>query len=260
MIRVQKYLAAAGVASRREVEAWIAAGRLSVNGRRAEPGLKVDGGERFRLDGRLLQVPRGDSGATRVIAYNKPEGELVTRDRRARHPTVFAALPRLKGRRWVAVGRLDLNSSGLLLLTTDGGLAHRLMHPSFEVEREYLVRVLGQPRAQTLHRLTAGVMLEDGPARFDALAGQGGSGANRWYRVTLSEGRHRVVRRLWQSQGHSVSRLIRVRYGPVHLPRDLPRGQWREIDPRKLTAGTDVVPTSTRTKRPRSQVRPPSRG
>lgn len=235
MIRVQKFLAAAGLASRREVEAWIAAGRLSVNGRRAEPGLKVDGGERFRLDGRLLQVPRGDSAATRVIAYNKPEGELVTRDRRARHPTVFAALPRLKGRRWVAVGRLDLNSSGLLLLTTDGGLAHRLMHPSFAVEREYLVRVLGQPRAHTLRRLTGGVMLEDGPARFDALAGQGGSGANRWYRVTLSEGRHRVVRRLWQSQGHSVSRLIRVRYGPVRLPRDLPRGQWSEIDPKKLS-------------------------
>lgn len=246
MIRVQKYLAAAGVASRREVEAWIAAGRLSVNGRRAEPGLKVDGGERFRLDGRLLQVPRGDSGTTRVIAYNKPEGELVTRDRRARHPTVFAALPRLKGRRWVAVGRLDLNSSGLLLLTTDGGLAHRLMHPSFAVEREYLVRVLGQPRAQTLRRLTAGVMLEDGPARFDALAGQGGSGANRWYRVTLSEGRHRVVRRLWQSQGHSVSRLIRVRYGPVRLPRDLPRGQWREIDPKKLASGREGVLPSTK--------------
>ncbi|MDE0679857.1 MAG: pseudouridine synthase [Gammaproteobacteria bacterium] len=253
MIRVQKYLAAAGVASRREVEAWIAAGRLSVNGQRAAPGLKVDGGERFRLDGRPLQVPRGDSGATRVIAYNKPEGELVTRDRRARHPTVFAALPRLKGRRWVAVGRLDLNSSGLLLLTTDGGLAHRLMHPSFGVEREYLVRVLGQPGAQALRRLTGGVMLEDGPARFDALAEQGGSGANRWYRVTLSEGRHRVVRRLWSSQGHAVSRLIRVRYGPARLPRDLPRGQWREIEPRHLDIGGEGVPPSARTRRPRSQ-------
>ena len=236
MIRIQKCLAAAGVASRREVEAWIAAGRLSVNGRRAKPGLKVEGGERFRLDGRMLKVPRSDSGATRVIAYNKPEGELVTRDRRARHPTVFAALPRLKGRRWVAVGRLDLNSSGLLLLTTDGGLAHRLMHPSFGVEREYLVRVLGQPGVQTLRRLTDGVMLDDGPARFDALAEHGSSGAaNRWYRVTLSEGRHRVVRRLWSAQGHAVSRLIRTRYGPVRLPRDLPRGQWREIDPKKLT-------------------------
>lgn len=258
MIRVQKYLAAAGVASRREVEAWIAAGRLSVNGQRAAPGLKVDGGERFRLDGRVLQVPRSDSGATRVIAYNKPEGELVTRDRRARHPNVFAALPRLKGRRWVAVGRLDLNSTGLLLLTTDGGLAHRLMHPSFGVEREYLVRVLGKPGAQTLRRLTEGVMLEDGPARFDALAEQGDSGANRWYRVTLSEGRHRVVRRLWSSQGHAVSRLIRVRYGPVRLPRDLPRGQWREIDPKLLDPGSGgtaptAVPPSTRTRRPRSR-------
>ena len=242
------------MASRREVEAWIAAGRLSVNGRRVEPGLKVDGGERFRLDGRLLQVPRNDSGGTRVIAYNKPEGELVTRERRARHRTVFAALPRLKGRRWVAVGRLDLNSSGLLLLTTDGGLAHRLMHPSFGVEREYLVRVLGQPGAQTLRRLTQGVVLEDGPARFDALVEQGGSGVNRWYRVSLSEGRHRVVRRLWSSQGHAVSRLIRTRYGPVRLPRDLPRGQWREIDPKKLTAGSEDVPPSTRTGRPRSRA------
>lgn len=234
MIRIQKYLAAAGVASRREVEAWIAAGRLSVNGQRAAPGLKVDGGEQFRLDGRLLKAPRSDSGATRVIAYNKPEGELVTRDRRARHRTVFAALPRLSASRWVAVGRLDLNSSGLLLLTTDGALAHRLMHPSFGVEREYRVRVLGQPNAATLQRLTEGVMLEDGLARFDSLAEQRGSGANRWYRVTLSEGRHRVVRRLWNSQGHAVSRLIRVRYGPVRLPRDLPRGQWREIDPKHL--------------------------
>ena len=253
MIRIQKYLAAAGVASRREVEAWIAAGRLSVNGQRAAPGLKVGGGERFRLDGRLLPVPRSDSGATRVIAYNKPEGELVTRDRRVRHPTVFAALPRLKGRRWVAVGRLDLNSSGLLLLTTDGGLAHRLMHPSFGVEREYLVRVLGQPGAQTLRRLTEGVVLEDGPARFDALVEQGGSGANRWFRVTLSEGRHRVVRRLWSSQGHAVSRLIRIRYGPVRLPRDLPRGQWREIDPKGLMPGREGVPPSAGTRRPRSQ-------
>ena len=234
MIRIQKYLAAAGVASRREVEAWIAAGRLSVNGRRVEPGFKVDGGERFRLDGRRLGVPRRDSGAARVIAYNKPEGQLVTRDRRASHPSVFAALPRLVGRRWVAVGRLDLNSSGLLLLTTDGRLAHRLMHPSFKVEREYLVRVLGQPTPHTLRRLAEGVVLEDGPACFDALEEQGGGRANRWYRVTLSEGRHRVVRRLWQSQGHSVSRLVRVRYGPVRLPRDLRPGHWREIDPKKL--------------------------
>ena len=153
-------------------------------------------------------------------------------------PVTPPCLPRcraLKGRRWVAVGRLDLNSSGLLLLTTDGGLAHRLMHPSFEVEREYLVRVLGQPRAQTLRRLTAGVMLEDGPARFDTLTEQASSSAaNRWYRVTLREGRHRVVRRLWSSQGHAVSRLIRTRYGPIRLPRNLPRGHHREIDPKLL--------------------------
>ena len=235
MIRVQKFLAAAGIASRREVEAWIAGGRLSVNGRRAAPGLHVKGGEQFRLDGRLLQVPHAPRRAPRVIMYNKPEGELVTRDRRARRRTVFSALPRLKGRRWVAVGRLDLNSSGLLLLTTDGGLAHRLMHPSFGMEREYLVRVLGQPGAQTLRRLSEGVVLEDELARFDSVKEQGGGGANRWYRVSLSEGRHRVVRRLWSSQGHAVSRLIRVRYGPVRLPRDLPRGQWREFDPKKLT-------------------------
>jgi len=231
LIRIQKYLADAGVASRRKVEGWIAAGRLSVNGQPAVPGLRVAGGERFQLDGRLLPVRPPVESAARVIAYNKPEGELVTRDRRAKHPTVFASLPKLRGKRWVAVGRLDLNSSGLLLLTTDGGLAHRLMHPSFGMEREYLVRVLGQPGAGALKRLAEGVMLEDGPARFDSVVEQGGSGANRWYRVVLSEGRHRVVRRLWSSQGHAVSRLVRIRYGPARLPRDLPRGRWRELDP-----------------------------
>ena len=232
MIRVQKYLADAGVASRRKVDGWITAGRLTVNGRPAIPGLRVAGGERFRLDGRPLEVRASSmSAAARVIVYNKPEGELVTRESRARHPTIFTALPRLKGQRWVAVGRLDLNSSGLLLLTTDGDLAHRLMHPSFGMEREYLVRVLGQPSVATLQRLARGVMLDDGLARFDSLAEQGGSGANRWYRVALGEGRHRIVRRLWSSQGHAVSRLIRVRYGPVRLPRDLPRGHWRELDP-----------------------------
>lgn len=235
MIRVQKYLADAGVASRRKVEGWIAAGRLTVNGKPAVPGLRVAGGEQYRLDGRLLPVRPAAAAAARVIAYNKPEGELVSRARRAGHPTVFAALPRLKGRRWVAVGRLDLNSSGLLLLTTDGELAHCMMHPSFGMEREYLVRVLGQPSAGALRRLAAGVLLDDGPARFDSLEEQGGGGANRWYRVVLAEGRHRLVRRLWSSQGHAVSRLVRVRYGPVRLPRDLPRGHWREIDPKHLT-------------------------
>ena len=229
MIRVQKYLADAGVGSRRKVEGWIAAGRLSVNGRRAVPGLQVEGGEQFRLDGRLLPIAPTKRTETRVIAYNKPEGELVTQDRHHKHPSVFAALPRLKGRRWVPVGRLDLNSSGLLLFTTDGELAHRLMHPSFGVDREYLVRVLGRASAKTLLLLAEGVMLDDGMARFDELAEQGGGGINCWYRVTLREGRHRIVRRLWNSQGHAVSRLIRVRYGPVRLPRDLPQGQWREI-------------------------------
>ena len=243
-MRIQKYLADAGVASRRKVEGWIAAGRLSVNGQRAVPGQRVTGGEKYRLDGRLLPVRAPNSAAARVIAYNKPEGELVTRDRRARHRTVFAALPRLRGSRWVAVGRLDLNSSGLLLLTTDGQLAHRLMHPSFGMEREYLVRVLGQPAAAVLRRLTEGVMLDDGLARFDSLAEQGGSGANRWYRVVLGEGRHRIVRRLWSSQGHAVSRLIRVRYGPVRLPRNLPRGHWRELNPNLL--GTRASPPSTK--------------
>ncbi len=236
MTRIQKYLADAGVASRRKVEGWIAAGRLSVNGRRAVPGLRVEGGEQYRLDGRLLPVAHKGAASTRAILYNKPEGELVTRDQRPGQPTVFDALPRLKGQRWVAVGRLDLNSSGLLLLTTDGALAHRLMHPSFGMEREYLVRVLGKPSTRTLERLAKGVQLEDGPARFDSVTEQGGSGVNRWYRVALTEGRNRVVRRLWSSQGHAVSRLMRVRYGPVRLPRDLHRGQWREIDPKRLDA------------------------
>ena len=231
MIRVQKYLAGAGVGSRRKVEGWIEAGRLTVNGRPAVAGQRVAGSERFRLDGRPLAVARTGASAPRLIAYNKPEGQLVTRERSAGRPTVFGSLPRLKGRRWVAVGRLDLNSSGLLLLTTDGALAHRLMHPSFGLEREYLVRVLGRPGEKSLKRLIAGVALEDGPARFESIVEQPGEGANRWFKVVLSEGRHRIVRRLWTSQGHAVSRLIRIRYGPVRLPRDLRRGRWRELDP-----------------------------
>ena len=248
MIRIQKYLAHAGIASRRKVEDWIAAGRLTVNGRAAIPGLRVAGGERFQLDGRPLKVAPSGAETPRVIIYNKPEGELVTRDRRARNPSVFAGLPRLKGRRWVAVGRLDLNSSGLLILTTDGDLAHRMMHPSFGMEREYKVRVLGQPSEAALRRLQAGVMLEDGPAQFDSLVQQQGGGANCWFQVTLSEGRHRIVRRLWSSQGHAVSRLIRVRYGPVRLPRDLPRGQWRDLNPENLWK--EGAPPSTKARRP----------
>ncbi len=223
--KLQKVLARAGVGSRRQVERWIAAGRVTVNGRPARLGDRVDTAARLAVDGRPV---RGAPERPRVLLYHKPVGELCTRSDPLGRATVFRGLPRLKGGRWVSVGRLDLNTSGLLLFTNAGELANRLTHPRHRVRRVYMVRVLGEVTADTLARLRAGVVLEDGPARFLALQPAGGSGANRWYRVSLAEGRKREVRRLWEAAGHRVSRLIRVGYGPLALPRDLPPGAWRE--------------------------------
>jgi 23S rRNA pseudouridine2605 synthase len=215
--RLQKVLANAGVGSRRQIEEWIRAGRVEVNGKVAQLGDRVGPRDRIRIDGRLLPPASREPVARQILVYNKPEGEIVTRVDPEGRKTVFESLPRPKGGRWVAVGRLDIGTSGLLILTTDGELANRLMHPSREIEREYAVRVLGSVAPATLDRLCEGVALDDGPARFDSIADLGGEGANHWYSVVLREGRYREVRRLWEAVDAKVSRLKRVRFGPVAL-------------------------------------------
>lgn len=223
--RLQKLLAGAGLGSRRAIETWIAAGRVSVNGQVAKLGERAAAGDDIRVDGKPVRLAAAAS--TRVLLYHKPGGELVTRSDPAGRPTVFSRLP---PGRWVAVGRLDFNTSGVLLFTDSGELANRLMHPRYEIEREYDVRVHGFLKKGDLEKLASGVHLEDGPAAFDRIQARGkATGTNRWYRVMLREGRNREVRRLFEAVGAQVSRLIRVRYGPVDLPADLPVGRWREM-------------------------------
>lgn len=224
-------LARAGLGSRRQIEDWIAAGRITVDGRTATPGQPISGEELIRIDGHRVQL---GNARRRVLAYYKPEGVVCSRRDPDGQPTLFADLPRLGTGRWIAVGRLDVNSQGLLLVTTDGELANRLMHPSSGIEREYAVRVRGQVAPEALEKLTGGVELDDGPARFDQVIDAGGQGVNHWYHVVLREGRKREVRRLWESQGLTVSRLVRVRYGPVVLRRGLKPGRWDELDDRAI--------------------------
>lgn len=228
--KLQKVLARAGKGSRREIEALISQGRVSVNGNVAHLGDRVTGSEQIRVDGHVVETqPQGEI-ICRVLAYHKPEGEVSTRKDPEGRPTVFDRLPKLQGARWVAVGRLDVNTSGLLLFTTDGELANALMHPSSNIEREYLVRVMGEVGEDLLARLREGVMLEDGMARFTDIQEGGGEGVNRWFYVVLMEGRNREVRRLWESQGLTVSRLKRVRYGDVFIPSRVKQGQWMELE------------------------------
>jgi 23S rRNA pseudouridine2605 synthase len=229
--RLQKLLAAAGFGSRREIETWISAGRVSVRGQVAKLGDRASPGDRVLLDGKEIRF--GESKTTpRVILYHKPVGELVTRSDPEGRPTVFDKLPKLSPGRWVAVGRLDFNTSGLLLFTDSGELANRLMHPRQEIEREYELRVQGGLSAEATGRLLSGVELEDGPAKFkrlEPLQGKKDSGTNRWYRAVLAEGRNREVRRMVEAAGGRVSRLMRVRFGPVALPLDLPPGRSLEL-------------------------------
>ncbi|WP_442964640.1 23S rRNA pseudouridine(2605) synthase RluB [Pseudomonas sp. GCEP-101] len=240
--KLQKVLARMGVGSRRDVEAWIEEGRVKVNGAVATLGQRVGDRDAIAVDDRLLKREKIEEHVRRVLIYNKPEGEVCTRDDPEGRPTVFDRLPRLRSGRWINVGRLDINTTGLLMFTTDGELANRLMHPSYEMDREYAVRVRGEVDEEMIERLKAGVMLEDGPAKFsDIQEAPGGEGFNHWYHVVVMEGRNREVRRLWESQGVVVSRLKRVRFGPVFLTSELTMGRYREMGQRELDILSEEV-------------------
>ena len=233
--RLQKILANTGLGSRRELERWIADGEVRLNGRAAKLGDRATLDDDLTVKGRFYRVVADDVQPRRVLIYHKPLGEVTSRDDPEHRRTVFDSLPRLHHGRWISVGRLDLNTLGLLLLTNDGELANALMHPSAGLERHYAVRVMGRVAPESLERLAAGIELEDGPARFERLvAEQGGEGSNHWFRVSVREGRNRLVRRLWEAEGLQVSRLIRTRYGPVSLPRWLARGKVHELPPAEL--------------------------
>jgi 23S rRNA pseudouridine2605 synthase len=232
--RIQKVLARGGVGSRREIERWIDEGRLKLNGNIVKLGDRLKAGDHLQLNERVVHWEKYAVQPTRVLLYHKPTGEVVTRRDPEGRPVVFTQLPALDSARWISVGRLDINTSGLLLVTNNGELANRLMHPSTEVEREYAVRILGDVPEATLEKLKQGVELEDGKARFDDIKFYGGEGANKWYHVIVSEGRNRLVRRLWESQEVVVSRLMRVRYGPVVLPERLKARTFYELTDKEL--------------------------
>ncbi|HYN76414.1 MAG TPA: pseudouridine synthase [Lamprocystis sp. (in: g-proteobacteria)] len=252
--RLQKVLAEQGLGSRREIEAWIRIGRVRINGQVAQLGDRVTPLDRVRVDGQEVRRRAARPEDTQIIAYHKPEGEMVTRRDPEGRPTVFRHLPRPKTGRWIAVGRLDINTSGLILFTTDGELANRLMHPSREMEREYAVRILGRVPDGTLERLTTGITLEDGPAHFDAVSARGGTGANTWYHVVLKEGRNREVRRLWEAADCQVSRLIRVRYANVELGRRLFPGNWRPLDDEERKTLLALAGMEQEQRRPRQKT------
>lgn len=233
--KLHKVLADAGVGSRREMEELIVAGRVSVNGEPAHIGQRVGAQDQVRVNGRLITRPNA-SKPPRVILYHKPAGEIVSHDDPGGRATVFARLPKMKVGKWLSVGRLDLNTEGLLILTTSGDLANRLMHPRYGAEREYAVRVLGELTPEQQARMVEGIQLDDGVAKFGVLEYIGGEGSNRWYRATLHEGRNREVRRMFEAAGVTVSRLIRTRFGEVVLPRNLRRGRWEELDASLVTA------------------------
>lgn len=231
-VRIQKFLATQAIGSRRTIEQWIAAGRIRINGVVATLGMKMQSTDRIMLDDQILEFSHAASSNTRsrVLLFNKPEGMICTQRDPQNRPTIFQALPKIAEGRWITVGRLDVNTSGLLLLTTDGDLAHRLMHPSSGIEREYAVRIIGELSMTIKNKMLAGIMLDDGMAKFKSIQSVGGNGFNRWYHVVITEGRKREVRRLFQSQNLTVNRLIRVRFGSVHLPKMLRKGDYVELN------------------------------
>jgi len=234
--KLQKVLARQGMGSRRQLEQWIKDGRVKVNGKVAELGVRVEATDKINVDGIPIELPTAKQSQTRILLYHKPEGEISTVSDPEGRRTVFDKLPILKNQRWVSVGRLDIRTSGLLLFTNDGELANYLMHPSSELERVYAVRVRGKVSEGTIMLLLKGVMLDDGKAKFDAIMDAGGSGGhNHWYHVSLHEGRNREVRRLWESQDVTVSRLIRIQYGPIALERSLRKGTTYELKPQQVS-------------------------
>jgi len=239
--RIQKILARGGIGSRREIERWIEEGRINVNGVKVTPGLHLKSGDQVQINGRVINWEKYTQQATRVIVYNKPTGEVVTRRDPQGRPVVFTRLPKLDVGRWISVGRLDINTSGLLLLTNNGELANRLMHPSTEVDREYAVRILGEVPDEMIELLKEGVELEDGKAHFDDIKFFSGEGANKWFHVVVKEGRNRLVRRLWESQGVTVSRLMRVRYGPAVLPGNVRAHDSYELNNKELSLLMEFV-------------------
>lgn len=239
--KLQKALARLGLGSRRQMEDVIREGRVSVNGQVATIGDRVGQGDEIRVDGRQLRYTAENEKRRRVLMYYKPEGEICSSNDPEGRPTVFERLPPLSHDRWIMVGRLDINSTGLLLFTNDGELAHRLMHPSNEIEREYAVRVMGEVTQDMINNLSKGVELEDGLAKFDQIVEKGGEGINKWYQVKLKEGKNREVRRLFESQGLKVSRLLRIRYGSVNLPRELRTGRYMELDRKEIDILANMV-------------------
>lgn len=228
--RLQKVLAQAGLGSRREMEEWISAGRVTVNGEVAVLGMRVVEGDVVRADRRIVRVREQGANLPRILLYHKQEGEIVSRDDPGERATVFDNLPKVRGQKWIAIGRLDFNTSGLLIFTTSGELANRLMHPRFEVEREYAVRVQGEMSPEQMRQMVRqGIELEDGPVKFEKISDEGGEGFNHWYRIVVNEGRNRVVRRTFEALGLPVSRLMRVRFGIVNLPPRLKRGMQAEL-------------------------------
>ncbi len=235
-VRLQKVLSLAGLGSRREMESWIKQGMVQLNGHVASLGDVACSKDKIKVKGKLVKNPLSESQRTRILIYHKPVGEIASRSDPKHKKTVFDNLPTLKRGRWIQVGRLDINTSGLLIFTNDGTLANELMHPRYEIEREYAVRVHGRVRPEMIEALKKGVMLDDGEASFKSVVYQGGEAANCWYHVVLTEGRNREVRRLWASQGIEVSRLIRIRYGALTMPRYLGRGQHMELSPEAVRA------------------------
>lgn len=238
--RIQKFLANQGVASRREIERWIQAGDIKVNGVLCEIGQAITGDEKIEIRGELIQL--NSNVHSRVILYHKPEGEIVSRSDPQGRPTVFEKLPHLKTGRWVSVGRLDVNTSGLLLFTTDGALANDLMHPRNQIEREYRVRVQGEVTDEIMTNIQSGVQLEDGVAKLKILEVQEAWGSNTWCRVVLHEGRNREVRRIWESQDLRVSRLIRTRFGSIELPREMRLGKYIDLTPSQFKSLQSLLP------------------